>query len=148
MHIPSRNSCRTTRTPHCFSDCNLRIPAASSSIRTTFMPITRLLTLHQLFRYEDAQRSDDRHLLGVEILEIDLPDKVLTRGHHHFNEGQGVQHSRQQYVVVIGKIVQRALPAIPQLAVKKVCDKHADVVRSRTVHEASPRIASKALRSN
>ena len=77
------------------------------------MPVTRLLTLHQLFRYEQAQRSDDRHLLGVEILKIDFPDEVLTRGHHHFNESQGVQHSRQQHVVVIGKIVQRALPAIP-----------------------------------
>jgi hypothetical protein len=42
----------TTRTPHCSSDCDARIPAASSPIRTTFMPVTKLLTLHQLFRYE------------------------------------------------------------------------------------------------
>src|SRR3954471_11074296 len=53
----------TTRTPHCSSDCNVRIPAASSPIRMTFMPATKLLTLPQLFRYEHAQRSDNRHLL-------------------------------------------------------------------------------------
>jgi hypothetical protein len=96
----------------------------------------KLLTFPQLFRYEHAQRSDNRHLLGVETLKIDFPDKVFTRGHHHFNEGQGVQHSRQQHVVIIRKVAQRALPTVLQLAVKKGHDKYANVVWSRAVSQA------------
>jgi len=51
--LPSRR-CHNTDDPNAAlpSDCDARIPAASSPMRTTIMPVTKLLTLHQLFRYE------------------------------------------------------------------------------------------------
>src|SRR5882757_7559015 len=111
----------------------------------------------QLFGDEPAQGSDERHLLGVEILEVDFLGEMLARRHHHLDEGQGIERPRQQQVVVVGKPSQRTLPAVPQLAVEKVSEKRSDVVpgravhwqsSNRTVHWLSSKMAGRAWRSN